>query len=126
MVKKIDPQFIEEQKKKLIDRKNEIIKALSEFAEKNPEEKNNFISKFPKMHNGGDLEEEALEVSVYDSRLSTESVLEQEIKDIDRALEKIKNGTYGICEQCGQPISLSRLRVRPQAIYCIKCKGKEK
>ncbi|HHD92205.1 MAG TPA: TraR/DksA family transcriptional regulator [Candidatus Portnoybacteria bacterium] len=125
MSKKLDSQFVEEQKKKLISKKNELVKALSSFAEKNPEIKDDFKSKFPKMHNGGDLEEEALEVTTYDSRLSMESALEKEIKTINRALKKIKEGTYGICDQCGQPISLNRLKIRPQAIYCLKCK-KEK
>ncbi len=126
MEQKLDSQFIEKQKEKLLNKKQELIEALSGFAEKNPEVKDDFKSKFPKMHNSGDIEEEALEVSVYDSRLSMEAALEKEIKTINRALKKIDNKTYGICEQCGQPISLSRLKIRPQAIYCIKCKKEKK
>ncbi len=43
---------------------------------------------------------------------------------IDEALEKIENGTYGICELCGNEIEEERLRARPVASYCIECKRK--
>jgi DnaK suppressor protein len=43
--------------------------------------------------------------------------------EIDRALEKIRNGTYGLCEQCGQPIPPARLQALPQAALCVACKS---
>jgi DnaK suppressor protein len=43
--------------------------------------------------------------------------------EIDRALEKIENGTYGLCEQCGQPIPEARLQALPQAALCVACKS---
>ena len=46
---------------------------------------------------------------------------EHEIKEIDQALEKIQNGTYGICESCGKDIDLNRLELLPQARLCIGC-----
>lgn len=39
----------------------------------------------------------------------------QEVEEIDRALQKIKDGTYGICEVSGQPIPKARLQAIPQA-----------
>lgn len=44
------------------------------------------------------------------------------LKKIDTALDKIDNGTYGECEDCGADISLSRLHARPTASFCIHCK----
>jgi DnaK suppressor protein len=44
------------------------------------------------------------------------------LKDIDNALDKIKNGTYGICEECEEKISEKRLEANPVARYCITCK----
>jgi len=41
---------------------------------------------------------------------------------IDLALKKIDEGTYGICEECEEPISLKRLQARPEAPLCIQCK----
>lgn len=40
---------------------------------------------------------------------------------IDEALRKIREGTYGKCEDCGEDISVERLKVLPFAIYCIDC-----
>jgi DnaK suppressor protein len=43
--------------------------------------------------------------------------------EIDRALEKIEAGTYGYCEQCGQPIPEARLQALPYAALCVSCKS---
>jgi RNA polymerase-binding protein DksA len=44
---------------------------------------------------------------------------------IDRALHKIEEGSYGICESCGQPIEAPRLKALPHATLCLKCKKAE-
>jgi RNA polymerase-binding protein DksA len=44
---------------------------------------------------------------------------------LDRALERIKAGTYGICMECDQPISKVRLEAVPTATLCISCKSKK-
>ncbi len=41
---------------------------------------------------------------------------------IEHALRKIDEGTYGICEECEEAISLKRLQARPEAQLCIQCK----
>lgn len=41
---------------------------------------------------------------------------------IEHALLKIDQGTFGICEECEEPISLKRLQARPEAQLCIQCK----
>ena len=47
------------------------------------------------------------------------------IKKIKQALDRIENGTYGICESCGEEISVKRLKARPVTTPCIECKAKE-
>ena len=62
--------------------------------------------------------------------VSADSALEQtinsqqlkELKDIDYALEKIEDTSYGICEMCEEKITKQRLKVKPQAKYCIVCR----
>jgi len=44
---------------------------------------------------------------------------------LDRALEMIKAGTYGYCQECGEPISKARLEAVPTARLCIACKSKQ-
>lgn len=46
----------------------------------------------------------------------------RELKDIDEALTKIEDGTYGTCENCGEPIDPKRLEVMPHAHLCIACR----
>jgi len=45
------------------------------------------------------------------------------VEEIDVALAKITNGTYGYCEQCGQPIPKARLKALPYAALCVACKS---
>jgi len=47
------------------------------------------------------------------------------IAKIKEALERIEDGTFGICEECGQQISVKRLRARPMATLCIDCKHEQ-
>lgn len=44
---------------------------------------------------------------------------------IDTALAKIDDGSFGICEDCGEPIALGRVYARPVTTLCIKCKEEE-
>jgi DnaK suppressor protein len=44
------------------------------------------------------------------------------LKKIDAALDRINNGTFGVCEHCGDEISLPRLEARPVSTLCIRCK----
>jgi DnaK suppressor protein len=43
---------------------------------------------------------------------------------IDTALEQMDEGTYGICEDCGDPIKPARLEVRPLSVKCVECAAK--
>ena len=47
---------------------------------------------------------------------------EQETRDIMRSLNKIKDGTFGVCEMCNDDIDEERLWVKPHAKYCIACR----
>jgi DnaK suppressor protein len=47
------------------------------------------------------------------------------ILKIKKALERIDNGNYGICEECGEEISEKRLKARPVTTVCINCKRKQ-
>jgi DnaK suppressor protein len=44
---------------------------------------------------------------------------------IMKALERLENGTFGICESCGEEISVDRLTVRPVTTLCIECKEQQ-
>jgi DnaK suppressor protein len=44
------------------------------------------------------------------------------LQKIDHALEKIEDGSFGVCEQCDEPISIKRLEARLETTLCIRCK----
>jgi DnaK suppressor protein len=47
------------------------------------------------------------------------------IKKINAALTRIEDGTFGICEECGEDIGVPRLKARPVTKLCINCKSKQ-
>ena len=53
----------------------------------------------------------------------TERRRQQELLRIDAALERLRNGTYGDCIECGEPIANKRLELDPSALHCIACAG---
>jgi RNA polymerase-binding protein DksA len=50
----------------------------------------------------------------------------ERLADLDRALEQLGEGTYGICESCGEPIAPERLAARPAARTCIACASRRR
>lgn len=49
------------------------------------------------------------------------SQLKDALTEVENALRKLDDGTYGNCERCGQPISAARLEAKPASRYCINC-----
>lgn len=45
------------------------------------------------------------------------------IGEIQSALQKINNLGYGFCEECGEPIGISRLKARPTTCFCVQCQA---
>ncbi|HET6317556.1 MAG TPA: TraR/DksA C4-type zinc finger protein [Chloroflexota bacterium] len=52
---------------------------------------------------------------------STQNLLEREQAQVDDALRARERGTYGTCQECGEPIPAERLAARPQATLCVGC-----
>ena len=94
------------------------------------------------IHNNKTMVQEISRVSKavgFDGKVSDRAALESDrnfmlrirdrehklIKKIKKALERIENGTFGICETCGEEISVKRLKARPVTSQCIECKSKE-
>ncbi len=48
----------------------------------------------------------------------------KKVREIDGALLKIKEGTYGVCDECGEPISKKRLKIIPYSNLCINCQSR--
>lgn len=66
-----------------------------------------------------DINDEADVVEEWNERRATVAVLEVDYRNTKRALAKITDGTFGICEISGEPIETDRLRINPLARTCI-------
>jgi RNA polymerase-binding transcription factor DksA len=60
-----------------------------------------------------------------DVRLGRMESAGEEIDEIEEALERLRGGTFGACDECGNPIALERLRAIPYARLCMGCKTLE-
>ena len=72
----------------------------------------------------GQREEEATESVELEKRLAVEKQTTDHLAEVEHALRKFEEGTYGLCDDCGQPISPDRLEALPQASLCVNCKAK--
>lgn len=72
-----------------------------------------------------DLVDVATETFEREKGLALESSVQGLLEMVEEALQKIRKGTYGICEGCGQQIDANRLRAIPYARLCIRCKERE-
>ncbi len=73
----------------------------------------------------GKKEEGATEAFELEKRLALEKRLMTLLSEVEHALEKLKDGTYGLCDICGGPVEMARLEVLPQATLCLGCKAKQ-
>ena len=71
----------------------------------------------------GKREEEATETLELETRLALEKRVRDQLAEIEHALAKFEDGTYGLCDICGQPIDPARLEALPQANLCLNCKA---
>ena len=103
---------------------------LKKIAKKDEKLPGDWDTRFPHWNGeagSAGLEKAADEVEEFSTLLPIEYSLELRLKNIDLALEKIKHPRreyqkYGICEKCGKEIDEKRLKVSPEARFCLKCK----
>lgn len=74
---------------------------------------------------GNHLADDATDVMEQEKDLALRQNLEDRLRDIEQALDRMERGTYGICENCGRPIAPERLEVLPSARLCIECRARE-
>jgi len=73
----------------------------------------------------GKREEGAAETLELEKGLALEQRIKEQLAAVEHALHKFEEGTYGLCEGCGQPIDPARLEALPQARRCMSCKAQQ-
>jgi len=99
----------------------EILESRKEQINKNIHSVHNELEQLSSL----ELNDEGDHASVNNNSMIESAIVSQqaqELKEIDVTLGKIAAGNYGICEMCEDPIGFQRLKVKPQAIYCIDCR----
>lgn len=118
----IEKQELGQFKELLIEEKNRIESELKEIATPIEGKGDGWEIKSPDYGDKtADQESNADEVEEFSANLSLEKQFEERLKSIDAALQKIENNAYGICERCGQPIGVDRLKANPEARTHTKC-----
>ena len=123
----IDEKTLAELKEALIKKRDKIKSELMPFAKKNKNIKGDFETKFPDVGYGE--EDNATEVTMYEDDLGVEHPLELDLLAVNKALERMEKGTYGLCYNCGsksQAIDVRRLKAFPEAELCLKCENTAK
>lgn len=59
-------------------------------------------------------------------RIGLVDTLKGQLDEVESALAKLDDGTYGTCARCGQPIPEARLEARPESTLCIDCKSQSR
>jgi DnaK suppressor protein len=109
---KFDKKTIARFKKILLKEREQIVGEVKQIVESSKEMGQDGIQ---------DIGDEAANIYNKQVLLSLNENERLRLKEVDESLDRIENGTYGICEECGGPISLKRLEVRPVAKYCVPC-----
>ena len=109
---KLDKKAVAKFKKILLKEREQIVGEVRQIVESSKEMGQDGIQ---------DIGDEAANIYNKQVLLSLNENERMRLKEVDESLDRIENGTYGVCEECGGPISLKRLEVRPVAKYCVPC-----
>ena len=97
--------------KSLVDRRNELNRRLG----------GDLKDLLHRSGAGGDSADQAFESSGEEVSSQLAQLESRELMQIERSLERLKRGTYGVCEVCQKKIPVSRLNALPFSTTCIEC-----
>jgi DnaK suppressor protein len=111
----LEKEFIEKQRERLQELRAELlemVEGLEEDQRFRTEEEQDFTE-----HDSGDRSQSLF---TREMDATVEQTLEKRLQYVERALQKIEEGTYGICDDTGEPIPRERLEAVPEAIYTLE------
>jgi len=113
----MDKKFIDEVKKNLLEQRATILASL--------EGQSDDMKKLVKSVEAGDVVDiasDAVDRTMLDSLGAQDYT---RLQQIDSALDRIRQGKYGLCLKCGKEIPQARLKALPYAVMCIDCTAAE-
>lgn len=110
----------------MVEKLDEIKQMLLKMKEETLKEINKAVksgSDLPSGEPSGDIYDQASSERDRELGLLLGDREREKLHNIEEALMKMKEGEYGICEECEEEIPIGRLKVMPFARYCVKCKA---
>jgi DnaK suppressor protein len=111
----LDKEFVEEQRGRLEELRAELTRlaqGLEEDQRDRAEDEEDFTE-----HDSGDMSQSLF---TREMDATVEQVTERRLASVERALEKIEEGTYGLSDESGEQIPKGRLEAAPEAIYTVE------
>jgi DnaK suppressor protein len=108
----MDPEFMEQYRERLLTQQQQLVQRVLQLE-----------TELHNMEAERDIEhmDHAQEEAVNDELIALDEHSRQEMEEIQAALARIEDGTYGFCARCGDPIDPKRLEILPTARYCVQC-----
>lgn len=113
----LDSAVLDTIRKKLVAQKEESVGRLEELKASDPFN----LEAHDTISSDRTSPDDEAQINEHHERIAAQmETLQKQMIKIDMALDRIKNGSYGICEVCGQPIETTRLTIMPLAGLCLK------
>ena len=111
----LDKEFVEKQRERLEGLRAELarmVEGLEEDQQDRAESEGDMTE-----NDSGDMSQSLF---TREMDATVEQTMEKRLESVDRALQKIEEGTYGICDDTGEPILRGRLEAMPEAVYTVE------
>ena len=111
----LDKEFVEKQRERLEELRAELarmVEGLEEDQQDRAESEGDMTE-----NDSGDMSQSLF---TREMDATVEQTMEKRLESVDRALQKVEQGTYGICDDTGEPIPRGRLEAMPEAIYTVE------
>jgi DnaK suppressor protein len=107
----LDQTFLQQQRHRLMQLRAELLRSIQDTQSEEADVRSHWVGE------AHEAEEDAQRLEVLDNDESAVDRNRQRLRDIERALQKIEDGTYGLSDASGEPIPRARLEAVPEAIY---------
>jgi DnaK suppressor protein len=111
---RLDPAFIERQTRRLTKMRQQILGARRDLENEEAGVKDELSGQ------AREYEDEAQKLTTLEIDENLQAVEDDRLSDIERALQKIEDGTYGLSDASGAPIPIARLEAIPEALYTLE------
>lgn len=111
----LDKEFVEKQSERLEELRAELARMV-EGLEKDQQDRAESEGDMTE-NDSGDMSQSLF---TREMDATVEQTMEKRLESVDRALQKIEEGTYGICDDTGEPIPRGRLEAMPEAVYTVE------